>query len=170
MTASFDANFFPHKNSLSGPKRWKSDGAKSGLYGGCGNASHFSLCSISSAKATVRGRALSWRKQTEDCAILLFERIAGCTSYSKILHNIQRLYFFVLWGSRWTVFLYNPRKMFIGFCLLRLFFFRFSRRRWSRITPLFTLSFGFRNKIMYQCFITGYYAIQKLISIPFKSL
>ena len=44
------------------PKMWKSQGERSGPYGGCWSVSQTNLCSLSLARLAVRGRALSCKR------------------------------------------------------------------------------------------------------------
>jgi len=64
ITSLSSAHFWPCKCSFIGPNKWKSNGAKSGLYGGCFNTSNFRACSVSTVCAAVWGRALSWSNST----------------------------------------------------------------------------------------------------------
>jgi len=62
------ANFWPRKCIFIRPNKWKSNGTKSRLYGGCFNTSNFRVHSVSTVCTAVWGRALPWRNNT------LFER------------------------------------------------------------------------------------------------
>jgi hypothetical protein len=69
VASSLSRNILP----LSGPKKWWANEATSGLYGGWGSTSRFSFRAVSSVKAAVWGRALSWRKQSESFGFLRFQ-------------------------------------------------------------------------------------------------
>ena len=71
ITSSLLRNLFPPRCFFRGPKRWRSDGARSGLYGGCGRMFHFGFWMVSVVRAATCGRALSWRNDTDVCALFL---------------------------------------------------------------------------------------------------
>ena len=86
ITSLSSANFWPRKCSFIGPNKWKSDGAKSGLYGGCFNTPNFRVRSVSTVCAAIWGWVLSWSNNTlfERCP-RRFDRVAGFNSFTSML-------------------------------------------------------------------------------------
>ena len=82
ITSLSSANFWPCKCSFIGPKKWKSDGAKSGPYGGCFNSPNFWARGVSTVCAAVWGRALSWQSTLFERSPRYFDRIAGFNSFT----------------------------------------------------------------------------------------
>jgi hypothetical protein len=60
ITLSSSSNFVPRSVSFRGLKRWKSDGARSGLQGGWGSTIQPNLAIASWFQSLVWGRALCW--------------------------------------------------------------------------------------------------------------
>ena len=86
ITSLSSADFWPHKCSFIGPNKWKSDGAKSGLCGGCFNTSNFRARSVSTVCAAVWGWALSWSNNTLfERSPQRFDHIAGFNSFTSML-------------------------------------------------------------------------------------
>ena len=83
ITSLSSANFWPCKCSFTGPKKWKSDGAKSGPYGGCFNTPNF-RSRVSTVCAAVWGRALSWHNTLFERSSRCFDRIAGFNSFTSM--------------------------------------------------------------------------------------
>jgi hypothetical protein len=82
---SSSANFRPRKCSFIGPNKWKSNGAKSRVYGGCFNTSDFRARSVSTVCAAVWGRALLWSNNTLfEWRPRRFDRIAGFNSFTSM--------------------------------------------------------------------------------------
>jgi len=91
VTSSLLRKLFPPRCSFRGPERWQSDGARSGLYGGCGRMFHFSFRMVSIVRAATCGRALSWKNGTDVCArFLLFLMFLSSTE------GVVWLFFFTL--------------------------------------------------------------------------
>ena len=85
ITSLSSAYFWPCKCSFIGPNKWKSDGARSGLYGGCFNTSNFRAHSVSTICAAVWGRALLWSNNTFfERNPRRFDHIAGFDSFTSM--------------------------------------------------------------------------------------
>jgi hypothetical protein len=78
---SLSTNRLPLRELLRGPNRWKSEGAKSGLWAGCLRTSQFSFLNGVDGKSVVWGRAFSCNETTpcDDCPLYLM-RMAALSS------------------------------------------------------------------------------------------
>ena len=72
ITSTLLRNLFPSRCSFRGPKKWQSEGARSGRYGGCGRTFHFSFWMVSMVRVATCGRAFSWINDTVCALFLLF--------------------------------------------------------------------------------------------------
>ena len=85
ITSLLSANFWPRKYFFIGPNKWKSNGAKSGLYGGCFKTSNFRVRSVSTVCAAVWGWALLWSNNTLfETSPLHFGCIAGINLFTSV--------------------------------------------------------------------------------------
>jgi len=73
-TLSFSSNCFQARCSFRRRNKWKSLGARSGLYGGWSNISHLNFSRSAVVTCAEWGRALSWSKHTphDNIPLLLF--------------------------------------------------------------------------------------------------
>jgi hypothetical protein len=72
-------NFFRPDATLRGRVDYSFEGASFVLYGGCGRAFHFSFWIVFMVRAATCGRALSWRNDTDTCALFLLFVMARFT-------------------------------------------------------------------------------------------
>jgi len=85
ITSLSSANFWPRKCSFIGQKKWKSDGAKSGMYGGCFTTPNSRARSVSTVYVAVWGWTFSWNNNTLfERSPLRFDHIAYFTSFTSM--------------------------------------------------------------------------------------
>lgn len=83
-------NFFSFKNCFKGPKRLKSDGARSRLYGGWGRTVHFHFWIVALVWAATCGRALFCNKRTDGWSWMIVSTLPMLTdiqNWSDIPHS-----------------------------------------------------------------------------------
>lgn len=135
----------PPSSSFRGPNRWKADGAKSWLHGGCSMTSNFICCSALRVRAAEWSRALLWSKNTpldeDPCTAIL--------SFDLLLSNLPS-------NSDQARVLGNPRTPSIIFLSWRL---HFKIHGYSRIE---------RFHVMVLCFVACFQADSSVSTFRFQ--